>query len=88
MVELIKNADLPPDRSLLRITSAPESEPGREIAAVTIGAGVTLHEMRRISATLEDVFLELTTREQPLAPSDDDSSESDVTTATPSGGDE
>lgn len=87
-VELIENADLPPDRSLLRITSAPESEPGREIAAVTIGAGVTLHEMRRISATLEDVFLELTTREQPLAPSDDDSSESDVTTATPSGGDE
>lgn len=59
-VEVVPVEDLPATRSLIRITSIPNAEPGRDIAAVTIGAGLGLHEMRRTRATLEDVFLELT----------------------------
>lgn len=60
LVEIVPTEDLPPQRSLIRITCVPNTEPGRDIAAVTIGAGLGLHELRRTSATLEDVFLELT----------------------------
>lgn len=64
LVEIADNVEgLPPDRHLIRIVSEPGASPGRDIAAVTIGAGIGLHEMRRTRATLEDVFLELTTRE-------------------------
>jgi ABC-2 type transport system ATP-binding protein len=66
MVEIVPTEDLPLGRSLIRIVSAPGAEPGRDIAAVTIGAGLGLHELRRTRATLEDVFLELTTQELPL----------------------
>jgi ABC-2 type transport system ATP-binding protein len=90
MVEVVENPELPTNRSLVRIVSASDAEPGRDIAAVTIGAGMGIYEMRRIRATLEDVFLELTMREEPLDRSDDEleEEESDVTTATSSGGDE
>lgn len=60
LVEIVPVEDLPPQRSLIRITCVPNTEPGRDIAAVTIGAGLGLHELRRTRATLEDVFLELT----------------------------
>lgn len=60
LVEIVPVEDLPPQRSLIRITCVPNTEPGRDIAAVTIGAGFGLHELRRTRATLEDVFLELT----------------------------
>ncbi len=70
LVEIVTEHELPPDRSLIRIVSSPGAEPGRDIAAVTIGAGVGLHEMRRIRATLEDVFLDLTTQEQPVTQDD------------------
>ncbi|MCP2732696.1 ABC transporter ATP-binding protein [Limnofasciculus baicalensis] len=64
LVEIADNVEgLPPDRFLIRIVSEAGLEPGRDIAAVTVGAGIGLHEMRRTRATLEDVFLELTTRE-------------------------
>jgi ABC-2 type transport system ATP-binding protein len=86
MVEIVENHELPPNRSLLRITSAPDAEPGRDIASVAIGAGMGIHEMRRTRATLEDIFLELTMREQPLEQSNDEVDESDAITATPSGG--
>lgn len=63
LVEIVPTQHLPPNRSLIRIVTAPGAEPGRDIAAVTVGAGIGLHEMRRTRATLEDVFLELTTQE-------------------------
>ena len=64
LVEIVPTDELPPSRSLLRIVSSPGTEPGRDIAAVIIGAGLGLHEMRRTRATLEDVFLQLTTEEK------------------------
>jgi ABC-2 type transport system ATP-binding protein len=86
LVEIVPDPDLPPGRSLIRLISAPGAEPGRDIAAVTIGAGLGLHEMRRTRATLEEVFLELTTQEKPLPKADNDLQTSDVTEEAPSGG--
>lgn len=51
-------------RSYLRVISQPGTELGRDIAATLIRAGFGLQEMRRVSATLEDVFLQLTTEEK------------------------
>lgn len=49
-------------------------DPGREIAATVVGAGLGLYQMKRIQASLEDVFLSLTTEEkvdaEPLDPLD------------------
>jgi ABC-2 type transport system ATP-binding protein len=54
------------NRAHLRIISKPGIEPGTDIAAMLLNAGFGLHEMRRVSATLEDVFLQLTTEEKNL----------------------
>ncbi len=56
-------ANLPADRLRLRVFSEPGQEAGREIAATLIGHGLGLYEMRRVQASLEDVFLKLTTEE-------------------------
>ncbi|GAX34126.1 ABC transporter ATP-binding protein [Nodularia sp. NIES-3585] len=50
----------------LRVISQLGIEPGKEIAATLLNAGFGLYEMRRVSATLEDVFLQLTTEEKTL----------------------
>ncbi|NER94940.1 MAG: ABC transporter ATP-binding protein [Symploca sp. SIO1B1] len=63
MVQVVPTDSLPPRRSLIRVISVPGTELGRDIAAVTVGAGLGLYELRRTSATLEDVFLDLTTQE-------------------------
>ncbi len=47
------------NRRVLKIAVAPEHEPGREIAATIVNAGLGLYEMRRTRPTLEDVFIEL-----------------------------
>jgi ABC-2 type transport system ATP-binding protein len=52
------------ERHLLKITCAPNTEVGKDIAAIIVGQGLELYEMRRTSPSLEDVFLELTTVEQ------------------------
>jgi len=53
-------------RHRLQASVAPDCEPGREIAATLVGAGVGLYELRRSRPTLEDVFLKLTTKEASL----------------------
>ncbi|GET41081.1 ABC transporter ATP-binding protein [Microseira wollei] len=62
-IELIQGS-VSENRALIRVVSATGSEPGREIAAALVSAGVGLYEMRRTTASLEDVFLELTTTEK------------------------
>jgi ABC-2 type transport system ATP-binding protein len=54
------------NRACLRVVSQPGSEPGSDIATTLLQTGFGLYEMRRVSATLEDVFLQLTTEEKPL----------------------
>lgn len=54
------------NRACLRVVSQPGTEPGSDIAATLLQTGFGLYSMRRVSATLEDVFLQLTTEEKPL----------------------
>ncbi len=55
------------NRAHLRVISQLGIEPGTAIAATLLNAGFGLCEMRRVSATLEDVFLQLTTEEKNVA---------------------
>lgn len=60
-------ADLPEGHHKVKVLADSGIElPGREIAAAIVGSGLGLYEMRRIQASLEDVFLQLTTEEAPL----------------------
>lgn len=52
------------NRACLRVVSKPGTEPGADIVTVLVGMGLKIYEMRRIRASLEDVFLELTTEEK------------------------
>lgn len=52
-------------RFRLQIKCYPEIEPGKEIANTIVNSGLGLCELRRTRATLEDVFLGLTTGEFP-----------------------
>ncbi|MEA5594141.1 ABC transporter ATP-binding protein [Rivularia sp. UHCC 0363] len=54
------------NRVRMRVVSQPGTEPGSAIAAALYQGGFSLHEMRRINATLEDVFLQLTREEKAL----------------------
>ncbi|ABG51628.1 ABC transporter related [Trichodesmium erythraeum IMS101] len=53
-------------RLRLQIKSQPKMEPGKEISNTIVTAGLGLCELRRTSASLEDVFLGLTTGEVPI----------------------
>ncbi len=59
---------LPENRLKLRVVAEAGYDPGRELATTLVQGGFGLYEMRRIAANLEDVFLKLTTEEQPLDP--------------------
>jgi ABC-2 type transport system ATP-binding protein len=65
------------DRLRLLITSEGSHEIGRDISTALVANGIPPYEMRRIQASLEDVFLELTTEEtsitQPTVESLDES---------------
>ena len=54
------------NRYRVRVVSESGTEPGREIARALVSHGFGLYEMRRMQASLEDVFLELTTEEIPV----------------------
>ncbi|GAB4471010.1 MAG: ABC transporter ATP-binding protein [Elainellaceae cyanobacterium] len=66
-VQAIATDSLPSNRYRLRVVSNPGTDPGRDIAATVIGAGLGLYEMRRVQANLEQVFLELTMADAPAA---------------------
>ena len=53
-------------RHSLEVTCAPNTEPGKDLAAIIIEQGLDLYELRRTRPSLEDVFLELTTEELPI----------------------
>jgi ABC-2 type transport system ATP-binding protein len=63
-VEAIAVEMLPQNHYKIRVTAMPEADPGRDVAAAIVGAGLGLYEMKRIQVSLEDVFLELTTEEK------------------------
>ncbi|MBW4540083.1 MAG: ABC transporter ATP-binding protein [Myxacorys chilensis ATA2-1-KO14] len=65
-VEEMQIENLPENRIKVRVVSESNAEPGHAIAAALVRNGLGLYEMRRVQASLEDVFLELTTEEKPL----------------------
>jgi ABC-2 type transport system ATP-binding protein len=66
---------LPEKRHRLRVSTETNADFGKQLAAALVSDQVGLYEMRKVGASLEDVFLELTTEEKPV----DDTS----TTSTP-----
>jgi ABC-2 type transport system ATP-binding protein len=54
---------LAPDHHAFEVTSASPTDIGGELAAAVVNAGFSLYELRRNRASLEDVFLKLTTVE-------------------------
>ncbi|MBR8833213.1 MAG: ABC transporter ATP-binding protein [Stigonema ocellatum SAG 48.90 = DSM 106950] len=54
------------NHTYLRVISQPGTELGQDIVAALVRAGFGVHQMQRVSATLEDVFLQLTTEEKNL----------------------
>jgi ABC-2 type transport system ATP-binding protein len=66
-VEVLQS-DLPEGFYRIKVTAQPQTElAGREIAAAIVHGDLGLLELRRIQATLEDVFLQLTTEETPMS---------------------
>ncbi|MBE9040339.1 ATP-binding cassette domain-containing protein, partial [Oscillatoriales cyanobacterium LEGE 11467] len=61
--EVLTDRRLPEHRYKFRVIAEPGVEPGRAIADGVVEAKLGLCEMRRVRASLEDVFLELTTEE-------------------------
>ncbi|MBW4494026.1 MAG: ABC transporter ATP-binding protein [Oscillatoria princeps RMCB-10] len=66
-VDLMPAENLPEHRHRLRLTAGPTAEPAPEIVAALVSAGLGLYQMRPVQASLEDVFLEVTTEEKTLA---------------------
>ncbi|MFK0732264.1 MAG: ABC transporter ATP-binding protein [Gloeotrichia echinulata GP01] len=59
------------NRAYLRVISQPGTEPGKDIVSALVRSGFGIQEMRRVSATLEDVFLQLTTEEKNIESQED-----------------
>jgi ABC-2 type transport system ATP-binding protein len=66
-VEVLQDDTLGNHRHQLRLSLAANLDPGREIAALIVGSGLGLYEMRRTRVSLEAVFLELTTEEKTIS---------------------
>lgn len=62
-IEEVADQASTPQRCRVRVVAEADRDPGRDIAAVIVGAGLGLYEMRRTKASLEDVFLQLTMTE-------------------------
>lgn len=83
---------VPTDRHKMQIAIEPGTEPGGAIATEIVASGLNLYEMRRVRASLEDVFLELTTEEKMVDSASDtelsasDLSEPSTDPSAPSGG--
>jgi ABC-2 type transport system ATP-binding protein len=55
---------LPEQRHRLRVSTETNADFGKQLAAALVSDQVGLYEMRKVGASLEDVFLELTTEEK------------------------
>ena len=62
-------ANLQPNHHKLRVTAGSVLE-GRDLARAIVESGAGLYEMRRTQASLEAVFLQLTTEEKPVTSGD------------------
>ncbi|NDJ19364.1 ABC transporter ATP-binding protein [Myxacorys almedinensis] len=77
-VEEMRIENMPEHRIKVRVVAESNTEPGHAIAVALVQNGVKLYEMRRVQASLEDVFLELTTEEKPVDPTESETVETEI----------
>ncbi len=65
------DASLPANHNQLQVSLEPGTDLGAAIAQTLVNAGIELYELRRTRATLEDVFLQLTTQDTGIVAADD-----------------
>ncbi len=65
-IEPMSSDLLPQNRLKIKVVSGSETELGSEIATALVSHQLGLYEMRRVQASLETVFLQLTTEETPV----------------------
>jgi ABC-2 type transport system ATP-binding protein len=65
-VQWLTTESLPAQRHKLRVNTEAGTDVGKQLAQALVNANIGLYEMRRVGASLEDVFLQLTTEEQPV----------------------
>jgi ABC-2 type transport system ATP-binding protein len=63
LVEIAHPENKESDRTVLKVSSEPGTEPGSDIVQILVNMGISVYEMRRTRASLEDVFL-VTTQEK------------------------
>ena len=63
-VQQVVTAPATSGRNQVTVMTASETDLGRELSAAVVTAGLGLYEMRRSRASLEDVFLKLTTEDK------------------------
>lgn len=80
MAGSLSSLNLTSPRHRILVNLMADCDPGREIAATIVASGLGLYEMKRSRASLEDVFLELTTEEK--AADVTDMTEADVANTT------
>ncbi len=78
-IEPMSSDLLPQNRLKIKVVSESETELGSEIATALVSHQLGLYEMRRVQASLETVFLQLTTEETPI----ENPSESDAANGFP-----
>lgn len=71
-VDILASEILPEGHQRLQVRVDSAQDPGSAIASTLIAAGLELFELRRHRASLEEVFLNLTTEEAPHFPTDTD----------------
>ncbi|KAI9134709.1 ABC transporter ATP-binding protein [Acaryochloris sp. CCMEE 5410] len=53
----------PSERRKVRVTCNPDPQVGQQLTHTLVHAGVAMYEMRRLGTSLEEIYLELTTKE-------------------------
>lgn len=74
----------PSERRKVRVTCNPDPQVGQKLTHNLVHAGVAMYEMRRLGTSLEEIYLELTTKEEvdPSAEAEIDPSELPVSDVT------
>lgn len=57
-------SDQPSERRKVRVTCNPDPQVGPQLTHTLVHAGVAMYEMRRLGTSLEEIYLELTTKEE------------------------
>ncbi|MGB3402793.1 MAG: ATP-binding cassette domain-containing protein [Microcoleaceae cyanobacterium] len=77
-IQPLEGLSVDSSRHHLQVFCEPQTEPGPEIVSALVLAGLNLYEMRRTRASLEEVFLQLTTQQDTVTTESEIESEETV----------